>query len=122
MQFWDGVNTPETQVDASDSITPDGSYKADQTPIETENNIENMGLAVFIGDKLIGELNNIESLCHMMVSNQLKNATITIQNPYDYSSKISMHISIEKSPNIDVKLVNGYPYITCEMWINRVCS
>lgn len=122
MQSWDGVNTPETQVNASDSITPDGSYKADQTPIETENNIENMGLAVFIGDKLIGELNNIESLCHMMVSNQLKNATITIQNPYDYSSKISMHISIEKTPDIDVKLVNGYPYITCEMWINRVCS
>lgn len=81
-----------------------------------------MGLAVFIGDKLIGELDNVETLCHMMVSNQLKNATITIQNPYDYSSKISMHISIEKSPNIDVKLVNDYPYITCEMWINRLCS
>lgn len=80
-----------------------------------------MGLAVFVGDKLVGELNNVESLCHMMVSNQLENATITIQNPYNYNSKISMHISIEKSPNIDVKLVNGYPYITCELWITRIC-
>lgn len=80
-----------------------------------------MGIAVFVGDKLVGELNNVETLCHMMISNQLENATITIQNPYDYNSKISMHISIEKSPNIDVKLVNGYPYITCELWITRIC-
>lgn len=76
-----------------------------------------MGLAVFVGDKLVGELNNIETLCHMIVSNDLENATITIQNPYDYNHKISIHINLEKKTNRDVKIVNGYPYITCDVSI-----
>jgi len=77
-----------------------------------------MGLAVFVGDKLVGELNNIETLCHMIVSNILENATITIQNPYDYNHRISMHINLEKDTNCDVKIVNGYPYITCDVSIS----
>lgn len=77
-----------------------------------------MGLAVFVQDKLVGELNNIETLCHMIVSNQLQNATITIQNPYDYNSKISIYIDLEKKTKRDVKIVNGYPYITCDVFID----
>lgn len=76
-----------------------------------------MGLAVFVQDKLVGELNNIETLCHMIISSELENATITIQNPYDYSSKISMHISLAKNTDCDVELVNGYPYINCNVSI-----
>ena len=72
----------------------DGSYKADQTPIETENSIENMGLAVFVGDKLVGELDNIETMSHMIVSNDLENATLTIHNPYYYNSNISVYIHL----------------------------
>ena len=52
------------------------------TPIESKNNVESMGLAVFRGDKLVGELNNIETLCHLIITNDLKNATINITNPF----------------------------------------
>lgn len=76
-----------------------------------------MGLAVFVEDKLVGELNNIDTLCHMIISNELENATITIQNPYDYNNKISMHISLEKNTNHNVEILNGYPYITCDIWV-----
>ena len=42
-----GINTPETQKqDASTSL--DGNYKADQTPIQSQNRIENIGTAVFM--------------------------------------------------------------------------
>ena len=41
------------------------------TPIESKNNVESMGLAVFRGDKLVGELNNIETLCHLIITNDL---------------------------------------------------
>lgn len=110
-----GVNTPQTHLTASEADTLDGSYKADQTPIQTDNSIENMGLAVFIGDKLVGELDNIETMCHMIVSNDLKNATLTIHNPYDYNNNISVYIHLEKNTKNNVKLVNGYPYITCDV-------
>ncbi len=112
-----GVNTKETQLTASEASTLDGSYKADQTPIETENSIENMGLAVFVQDKLVGELDNVETMCHMIVSSELENATVTVQNPYDHNSKISVYIHLSKDTKNNVKLVNGYPYVTCNVFV-----
>ena len=77
-----------------------------------------MGLAVFVGDKLVGELNNIETLSHLIVSNELQNATITIQNPYDYNNNISIYISLAKDTKNTVKIINDYPYITCNVSVN----
>lgn len=77
-----------------------------------------MGLAVFVGDKLVGELDNIETLCHMIISNELQNATVTLQNPYNFNSNISVHIDLSKNTKTHVKLVNGYPYITCDVSIS----
>ncbi len=77
-----------------------------------------MGLAVFVGDKLVGELDNIEALSHLIVSNKLQNATITIQNPYDYNTDISIYISLAKDTKNTVEIINDYPYITCNVSIS----
>lgn len=113
-----GVNTKQTQKSAANASTADGGYKADETPIETKTSTENMGLAVFAGDKLVGELDNIETLCHLIVSNKLENATITIQNPYDYNTNISLYIGLAKGTKRNVKIINDYPYITCDISVN----
>lgn len=76
-----------------------------------------MGLAVFVGDKLVGELDNIETLCHLIISNELQNATITIQNPFDYNSNISLYICLAKDTNNNVQIINDYPYISCNISI-----
>ena len=77
-----------------------------------------MGLAVFVGDKLVGELDNIETLSHLIVSNELQNATISIQNPYDYNNNISVYISLAKDTKHTVKIINDYPYIACNVSVN----
>lgn len=110
-----GLNTSQTQIQSTNSLN--GSYKADETPIESENNVENLGLAVFNGDKLVGELNNVETLCHLIISNELENATITIPNPYDISNSISVFIGLNKNTKNTVKIINGYPYITSKIFI-----
>lgn len=112
------MNTKETQKALSSSSTLDGNYKADETPIETENSIENMGLAVFNGDKLVGELDNIETLCYAITSNNLQNATITIQNPYDYNSYLSIYIWLTKDTKNNVKIINDYPYISSNVSVS----
>lgn len=110
-----GLNTKQTQSQISNSLN--GFYKADETPIESENDVENLGLAVFNGDKLVGELNNVETLCHLIISNKLENATITIPNPYDTSNNISVYIGLSKNTKNNVKIINGYPYITSQIYI-----
>lgn len=113
-----GINTKETQENSKDSISIlDDNYIAGQTPITSKNNVESMGLAVFKDDTLVGELNNIETLCHLLVTNKLTNATVNIPNPYDNSNNITFYINQNKKTKNKVTLVNGYPYIECEIWI-----
>ena len=103
-------------ISSTNSIS--NGYKADETPLESQNNVENMGLAVFHKDNLIGELNNIETLCHMLVSNKLKNATITIPDPNNYNNSISIYISLKKPTKNIVKIINDYPYIISNISIS----
>lgn len=112
-----GINTDSTHKSHSNmpSYDVDGSYKADETPIKAETEIENMGIAVFNNDKLVGELTGMESLSHLLVINELENATISIPNPYDINSTISIYLTTLKHPKISVNIVNGTPYIECNL-------
>lgn len=95
----------------------EGSYKADDTPIKTPTGIENMGLAVFNGDKLIGELNGTETLCHLLITNELDSSIITIPSPFKENSVISLYISQNKNTKTYVKLLNGTPFIKNEIFV-----
>lgn len=114
-----GVNNKSTQeLYASSSIyNSEGSYKADETPIISPNGIENMGLAVFSGDKLVGELDGSQTLSHLLVTNNLKSAVISIPNPYSQTSVISIYITQTKKTKTSLKFLNNYPYITCNISI-----
>lgn len=111
-----GINTELTRGQNSDSTQSlDGNYKADQTPIESKNNVELIGSAVFSGGKLVGELNNIETLCHLIITNQLESATVTVPNPFNFESNISIYISLNKDTKKKISFINGYPYIECNV-------
>lgn len=112
-----GINTNSTNQDRSnlESYETSGSYKADETPIKSDTVIENMGLAVFYNDKLVGELSGMECLCHLMLLDKFESATIPTPNPYNQESVISLYITADKAPDISVKLINGTPYIECSL-------
>lgn len=50
-----GINKKSTHINYQDLSLADkeAAYKADETPIQTKTGIENMGIAVFKGDKLV---------------------------------------------------------------------
>lgn len=104
-------------ISSGEDVSEDSEYIAGKTSIKGKNNIENFGTAVFKEDKLVGELNNIETLCHLIVTNHLENATITIPNPLDHGSDLSIYIHLNKNTENKVKLVNNYPYIESEIQV-----
>ncbi len=111
-----GINTPESHAPSNiSSSSLDGNYMAGQTPIKSNNKIENMGLAVFVGDKLVGELDNIETLCHLIITNELESATITVPNPFTFDSTISVYINLNKPTVNTLTFVNNFPFITCNI-------
>lgn len=107
------VNTENTHNLDSDSSSDSKYYTAGETPISGDVGVETMGLAVFNEDKLVGELNGFESICHLIVSNKLKNAQIRIPSPIEELEHIDLYIELEGKTQNSVYLVNGSPYITC---------
>lgn len=76
---------------------------------------ENLGLAVFKNDKLVGELNGLETVCHLLVTGKLESYNLTIPNPDDTSKTLDLHITLKKQPKINLKIVNGTPYIDIDI-------
>lgn len=112
-----GINTNSTNSDDSSNAPYDaqGSYKAGETPIKSKTVLENMGLAIFYGDKLVGELTGLESLCHLLVVNKLESATISVPSPFDKNSIINLFITSPKNTKTSIKFINGTPYINCDV-------
>ena len=74
-----------------------------------------MGLAVFNDDKLVGELNGFESICHLIISNKLKNAQIRVPSPIEELDFIDLYIELGNDTKNSVYLVNNTPYITSKI-------
>ena len=101
-------------LSGDDPSLNDAEYTAKESDSNTQKNIENLGLAVFKEDKLVGELSGIEAISHLILYNRFKNATVSIPSPFNDADYISLYIYKAKS-NIDVDLINSSPYITANV-------
>ncbi len=102
---------------SSFSSEEDSSNIAGSTSLENTGNSEMMGLAVFKGDKLVGELTARETLCHLILRNELESCNITIPNPESKNASIDIYIYNKSKPKVKVKIVNGSPLIKIDLKI-----
>ncbi|MCL2355225.1 MAG: Ger(x)C family spore germination C-terminal domain-containing protein [Oscillospiraceae bacterium] len=79
--------------------------------ISDDGALETTGLAVFRGDRLVGELNSIETLCHLITTNKLDTATISIPSPFSQTGTIALSITRESRTRNSVEFVNHFPFI-----------
>lgn len=107
-----GANS--NNVGSSDSSLDDTSYTAKESPSNSQKNIENLGLAVFKDDTLVGELSGLETIMHLILCNNFKSATVNIPSPFEDIEYISLYIPSAKS-KISADIVNGSPYISCNV-------
>lgn len=96
----------------------------DKNSLSTDNDdkTEKLGLAVFHKGSFAGELNYTETLCHLMVSNKLESATLTIPSPFSDSDYITLQVSSVKTKK-NVDLVDNKPFISCDIAVStRILS
>lgn len=88
-----------------------GSIKSTNTSFSKTSGSENIGVAVFKEDKLVGELDADETLCLSIIQEQVYSFFIHIPNPEDIGKSIDLVIYPLGKKKVDVKIVNGSPYI-----------
>jgi spore germination protein KC len=88
----------------------------------TANPVEFLGLAVFRGDKMVGTLDNMETMALALLTGQFKSGFIDVIDPlYPEKDYISLNIYPEGKPKIVTSLENNIPKISitlkvsCEM-------
>ena len=114
-----GINTQLTHVNYSQKsfANKDNSYIAGETPFTTNNHIENMGIAVFKDNKFVGELNGLESTCHLITTGKLKYSIIQINNPSNPSELIDLKIQLRKKNKTSVEIINNSPLIKQDIYL-----
>lgn len=106
-----GLTTEKPANQANNHIQENYNVKANQTPIEGENGSENIGIAAFKGDKLVGELCALETICFLTVKDQVDRFLISIPNPDDTKNYLDIYLTTKHSTTIDIDTSSSSPYI-----------
>lgn len=78
----------------------------------SNSNLEITGIAVFKGEYMVGKLDVIDSISHLLVSNELESCSISLNHP----NNIDMEVKMYKNTEIDVSYINNSPFIEINIY------
>ena len=102
-----GINTQHY----TNTAKINADYTAGENPVSDSDVIETLGIAVFSGDKLVGELTGLDSICHLIINNDLDQCTLSIPNPFENNRYIDLLITSTKKTKCSVDIINNSPLV-----------
>ena len=109
-----GINQADMTNSSVQNSEKDSSLKANETPLEGKNNSENIGTAVFKDDRLVGELNAIETISFLTMKNQVDRFLISVPDPINQGKYLDIYLTLYSNPKIKVDTSTSSPYIKVE--------
>lgn len=95
--------------------TTQNSLVAGKSSIVGGRCTENLGIAIFSGDKYIGELTVWESICHSLIINSIDTCIISVEDPLVKSKQLEIQLSPNKKSKITSNIENGAININIEL-------
>lgn len=105
-----GVNSQSRNEDSVNSQT-ESSLKANNSSVSGKNGSEGFGIAVFRGDKIVGELTALETICFLNIRNIIDRFLVSIPDPENTNNLLDIYMSPSKSTSIKVNTETQTPYI-----------
>lgn len=98
-------------------VTSSEDLTAGNSSVTGKRGTENFGIAVFDEDVLRGELSAVESMCHLLITNELDSCIVSIDNPIskEQSKKMEIHLFPSQKSEIKVDIKNNKPYISIKL-------
>lgn len=98
-------------------ITPDNLIAGSSSIVGKRGN-ENLGLAVFNKDKYCGQLTATETICHLLIANEINTCIFTISNPFNENDSIEVQIIPEKKSKISSNYDNDNFKFVIDLYLN----
>lgn len=98
-------------------ITNPEDLTAGNSSVTGKRGTENFGIAVFDKDVLCGELTAVESMCHLLITNELDSCIVSIDNPVskEESEKMELHLFPSKKSEVKLDIKDNKPYISIKL-------
>ncbi len=93
----------------------EGDYEAGHIPQKGEVSDEIMGLAVFDGDTMVGELDGQETTYYLMLVDQFIRAFMTIEDPLDKENYIILDVRPRKKTVLTTEMIKGKPFCNAKL-------
>ena len=112
----DSSQTNSSKLDENVITNPE-DLLVGSSSIQGKRGSENIGIAVFDDDKLCGELTAIETICHLLINNNVDSCIVSIPNPYPDGNKEKVELSLvpTKRSKISVKIDDDIPHISVKL-------
>lgn len=95
--------------------TSQNNLVAGKSSIVGRRGTEDLGLAIFSGDKYIGELTVWESICHSLITNSIDTCIISVEDPLVENKQLEIQLSPNKKSKITSNIENGDININIEL-------
>lgn len=95
--------------------TSQNNLVAGKSSIVGGRGTEDLGLAIFSGDKYIGELTVWESICHSLITNSIDTCIISVEDPLVENKQLEIQLSPNKKSKITSNIENGDININIEL-------
>lgn len=105
-----GVSSTSS-TNSKSTVSTDSNIKSGSSPIFGMRSAESIGIVAFKHDKLVGELDAIETICFHILKNNINSFIITVPSPKDNTLKIDLLVTPKGTCKTKVNIVNGSPYV-----------
>jgi len=95
----------------------EGDFTAGNIPKEYKNKTSMMGLAVFNGAKMVGELDGQETRYHLMLTGEYNYSYLTVPDPESEGSFILLNVKQSRPPRHSVKMMGDTPIINARIFL-----
>ncbi|MBQ3415735.1 MAG: Ger(x)C family spore germination C-terminal domain-containing protein [Clostridia bacterium] len=117
------VNDSHTENNNVINSQKDYLMNISESSISGKNSAECIGIAVFKDDKIVGELNALESICFLAIDDSIDRFLISVPDPNNNQNYLDIYLGTYGMPKIKVDTSTNSPYIKIEMdLIGRIYS
>ena len=103
------------EQEKQDIETSQNNLVAGKSSIVGGRGTEDLGIAIFSGDKYIGELTVWESICHSLITNSINTCIISVEDPLVENKQLEIQLSPNKKSKITSNIENGDININIEL-------
>jgi len=82
----------------------------------TKDTVQNYGIAVFKEDIMVGHLNMLNTVAHLIVTNELEHCIISVNSPFKDDDQIYLDLELFKNTEINVDIINNSPFINIDIY------